>query len=159
MIGLILAIIVFNVVAFLTNKNLTKNQIVHIWSFTIAFQLIFDLVVEFKYDGYWYFSKDLDWGGLLAHLVLVPPVNMMFLNWYPFTSDKIKRFSYITFWVIAILLYEVLTLLPEPWGYFNYGWWKLWHAAAINPILFLILLKYYRWIVSIEQNDFKHRNP
>ncbi|MDQ0200452.1 hypothetical protein J2S10_003641 [Neobacillus ginsengisoli] len=51
MIGLIIAIIVFNLIAFKTNKIPTTNQIVHIWSFTIAFQTVFDVFVEFKYHG------------------------------------------------------------------------------------------------------------
>lgn len=60
MIGLIAAIIVFNFIAFKTNKILTTNQIVHIWAFTIAFQTVFDVYVEFKYHGYWYFAEEVD---------------------------------------------------------------------------------------------------
>lgn len=151
MIGLLLAIIIFNIIAFRTNKRLAGNQIVHIWSFTIAFQVVFDIIVEHKYHGYWYFEQGVDWFGLLPHLVLVPPVNMIFLNWYPYKGTLIKKLFYLTVFVIAILLYEVITLLPEPWGYFHYGWWRLWHAAIINPILLLILLSYYKWICYLEK--------
>jgi hypothetical protein len=151
MIGLLIAIIAFNYLAFKKNKRLTGNQIVHIWTFTIAFQTIFDLIVEFKFHGYWYFDKEIDWAGLLAHLFLVPPVNMIFLNWYPHHSKIIKKILYIILFVIAILLYEVITLLPEPWGFFHYGWWKLWHAAVLDPLLLLILLGYYKWICKLEQ--------
>ncbi|WP_339149239.1 hypothetical protein [Sutcliffiella sp. BMC8] len=56
MIGLILAIILFNIIAWKVKKKLTRNQMVHIWLFTIAFQLIHDLIVEFKLGGYWYFN-------------------------------------------------------------------------------------------------------
>jgi hypothetical protein len=45
-----------------------------------------------------------------------------------------------------------LTLLPEPWGYFHYGWWKLWHAAILDPILLLILLGFYKLICKLERN-------
>ncbi|MEH7748936.1 hypothetical protein V7659_28560, partial [Neobacillus drentensis] len=86
MIGLLIAIISFNYFAFKKNKILTGNQIVHIWTFTIAFQVLFDIIVEFKYHGYWYFDKEIDWEGLLPHLFLVPPANMIFLNWFPFKS-------------------------------------------------------------------------
>lgn len=151
MIGLIIAIITFNFVAFKTNKRLTANQLVHIWLFTIALQETFDLFVEFKYHGYWYFGKEVDWEGTLPHTILVPPVNIMFLNWYPFKTTFSKQTIYLTVWVVGILTYELVTLLPEPWGYFHYGWWKLWHAALIDPILFLILLGYYRWICKLEQ--------
>jgi hypothetical protein len=78
MIGLLISVIIFNVIAFKTNTKLTGNQIVHIWFFTIAFQVTFDILVEFKYHGYWYFDKEIDWGGLIPHTVLVPPVNIFF---------------------------------------------------------------------------------
>jgi hypothetical protein len=150
MFGMIIAAILFNFFAFTTKKRLTKNQILHIWTFTISAQLIFDVMIEFKYWGYWYFDKEPNWAGLMAHIVLVPPVNMMFLNWYPFRGDLIKRFSYIIFWVVAILLYEVIALLPEPWGYFNYGWWRLWHAALLDPMLLLLMVKFYKLITRFE---------
>lgn len=151
MIGLLIAIIAFNYLAFKTNKTLTGNQIVHIWVFTIAFQTLFDVLIEFKYHGYWYFDREIDWAGLLPHLLLVPPVNMIFLNWYPYKTNFIKKMVYIIFFVISILIYEIITLLPEPWGYFHYGWWKLWHAAVLDPFLLLILLGYYKWICKLEK--------
>jgi hypothetical protein len=150
MIGLLIAIIVFNLIAFRTNTTLTLNQILHVWTFTIASQQTFDLLIEFKYEGYWYFGKEVDWMGLLAHTILIPPVNMMFLNWYPFKKKLRHKTRYIVIWVIAILIYETITLLPKPWGYFHYGWWKLWYAAIVDPILLLILLNYYKWIRKAE---------
>lgn len=96
MIGLIIAIILFNFIAFKTNKRLTANQIVHIWAFTIALQQLGDLYIDTKYHGYWYFSKDIDgWREILTLTVLIPPVNMMFLNWYPSGEAFHKRIMYI----------------------------------------------------------------
>ncbi|WP_129731889.1 MULTISPECIES: hypothetical protein [Bacillaceae] len=151
MIGCIIAIIVFNILAFKLNKRLTTNQVVHIWTFTIAFQCIFDFMLEFKYYGYWYFDKGADWLGLLPHTVLISPVNMMFLNGYPFEYGMRKKVVYIVVWTLGVLVYETITLLPEPWGYFHYGWWRLWHAALVDPVLFFILLKYYKWICKLER--------
>jgi hypothetical protein len=156
MIGLLIAVIIFNVIAFKTNKKLTGNQIVHIWVFTIAFQVTFDILVEFKYHGYWYFEKGIDWVGLIPHTVLVPPVNIFFLNWYPHKGIFSKKLFFLVIFLIAILLYEMVTLLPAPWGYFHYGWWKLWHAAIINPILLIILLGYYKWICHLEKKAAWH---
>ncbi|MBU8589665.1 hypothetical protein KM925_27645 [Priestia megaterium] len=150
MIGLTIAIIVFNFIAFITNKRLTSNQILHLWLFTIAFQSSFDVYIDLKYHGYWYFTDGADWKGLLAHTVLLPPVNMMFLNWYPFKRGYTRQVCYFIFWLIAILLYEMLTLLPAPWGYFHYGWWNLWHSAILNPVLLLILLCFYKCICKLE---------
>lgn len=159
MIGLILAIIVFNVIAFKTNKRLTANQIVHSWIFTIAFHLIFDLIIERKYEGYWYFDKKVDWLDLPLHTILLPPVIMMFLNWYPFKSKMIKQVLYIIFWVIGIVIYEAIALLPKPWGYFHYGWWSLGHSAIIDPILLLIVLGYYKWICKLENKLLARKKP
>ncbi|MCH6265472.1 MULTISPECIES: hypothetical protein [Neobacillus] len=153
MIGLIIAILIFNFIAFKENRVLTANQIVHIWCFTIAFQSTFDVLVEIKYHAYWYFGKDVEWAGIIPHLFVVPPVNMIFLNWFPFKGPFVKKVSFIILFVIAILVYEMITLFPEPWGYFHYGWWKLWHAAILDPILLLILLGYYKWICRLEKRS------
>ncbi|MDF2058452.1 hypothetical protein P2R43_30575 [Priestia megaterium] len=148
--------------SFKTNKRLTAKQIVHLWLFTITFQSSFDVYIDLKYHGYWYFTDDADWKGLLVHTVLLPPVNMMFLNWYPFKRGYIKQVCYFIFWLIAILLYEMLTLLPAPWGYFHYGRWNLWHSAILNPVLLLILLGFYKVICKIEDKLLlrkKNRKP
>ncbi|MFE8698359.1 hypothetical protein ACFYKT_18720 [Cytobacillus sp. FJAT-53684] len=150
MIGLILSVIVVNVIAFFIKKNLTVNQMVHIWFFTISFQLIFDVFIDLKYHGYWYVTKGIDWEALPAYTILIPPVNIMFLNWFPFKSSFTKKVMYIAIWEAALLIYESIVQLPAPWGYFEYGWWELWYSALINPLLLLSLLGYYKWIQSIE---------
>lgn len=151
MILLIISIILFNVIAFKTNKRLSRQEIAHLWSFVIAFQVSFDVYIDLKYQAYWYFSRVTDWRDLLPHTFLLPSVNMMFLNWYPFKQTLLKQIRYIFFWVMAILSYELLTLLPEPWGYFHYGWWSIWYSAIIDPILFIILLMYYK--AFIKENE------
>ncbi|MGJ7913298.1 hypothetical protein [Neobacillus sp. LXY-1] len=150
MLGLLIAIIIFNIVAIKKNR-LSTNQLVHIWMFTITSQSLFDLFVEFKYHGYWYFDKEIDFSGLLPHIILVPPVNTVFLSLFPFHKTFLHKMIYFICFYIFILLYELVTLLPSPWGYFHYGWWKLWHAAILDPILLLILLGYYKWICQIEK--------
>lgn len=87
-----------------------------------------------------------------AHILLLPPVNMMLLNWFPFKSRITSKIRYIILWVIGTLLYEVIALLPEPWGYFHYGWSKLQYSVFVNPILFLILLGYYKFVCRLEKN-------
>ncbi|MDF2961560.1 MAG: hypothetical protein K0S39_3295 [Paenibacillus sp.] len=151
MLGLIIAIVVFNLIAFKITKRLTTNQIVHIWTFTTVFQDSFDLFVDYKYHGYWYFTKGLDWQSLPAHIALLPPINMMFLNGYPFKKTLNQKILYLLYWDTGTVIYELITLLPEPWGYFHYGWWKWWHSLLINPILLMILLGYYKWICRIEK--------
>lgn len=151
-IGFIIAIALFNVIAFRTNRRLTKNQIIHIWMFTIALQAVTDTFVDFKYHGYWYFDKEINWGVLPALTILIPPVNMIFLNWFPFHQRLYTRILYVAIWVVAITLYEAIALLPEPWGYFYHGWWNLWYSAIVNPLLLCIVLFYYKWICKIENS-------
>ena len=144
MVGLLLSIFFLNAIAFFTNKRLTPNQIVHIWMFTIALQMSFDFYVDMEYHGYWYFTKNADWEEMPTNFFLVPPASMIFLNFYPFEKSKIKQSIYLILFVLGVLVYEAMMLLPEPWGYFHYGWWNLWHSAFINPILFVILIGYYK---------------
>jgi hypothetical protein len=152
MIGLILAIIIANYIAFSTNTRLTTNQIVHIWMFTIAFQMNFDFYVDMEHNGYWYFTKRADWKELPTNIILVPPVNIIFLNFFPFKKSLVKKLSFFLLFLIGILIYEVIALLPEPWGYFHFGWWKLSYSLILDPILLLIILGYYKWICRIESD-------
>lgn len=78
MLGLMIAIILYNSLAFLTNKRHTKNQIVHIWTFTIALQVIVDMYLSVEYLGYWYFTKDATLADLLVLIFVIPPVNRCF---------------------------------------------------------------------------------
>jgi hypothetical protein len=151
MVGLIISIILFNIFAFKTNKHLNKNQILHIWLYTISLQAIFDTYIDLKYQGYWYFSKGVDWASLLNLIFLVPPVNMAFLNWYPHNASFFKKLRYIFYCEIFLLSYELFTLSPEPYGFFHYGWWNLGYSALLNPFLLLSLLAYYKIILRIER--------
>lgn len=121
--------------------------------FTVLFQVLFDIVINIKYGGYWYFSKGVDWKSAPAYFLLVPPVNLLFLNWYPFKSNLFKQTIYITGYHVFVLIYELFTLLPEPWGYFRYGWWNIWYSIVLNPFLFVILLVYYKWILKLEMHS------
>ncbi len=152
MIGLLISILIFNFCAFRLNKHLSRNQILHIYVFSIAFQLLFDIIIDFKLHAYWYFTIDIEWHVLLYALFLVPPVNILFLNFFPFKKSILKKIIAIFLWNIAFLFYEFITLLPEPWGYFNYGWWKWWYSALLNPLLLYIVIKYYRLVQKIESS-------
>lgn len=151
-IGLLISILLFNFLAFRLNKHLNKNQLLHVYIFSIAFQLLFDIIIDFKLHAYWYFTIEIEWDILLYAIFLVPPVNIIFLNYFPFKKSFLHKIMVILLWNIAFLLYEFLTLSPEPWGYFHYGWWKWWYSALLNPVLLLIVLKYFRCIKKIESS-------
>lgn len=154
MIGLSIAIVISIFVALKMNKRLPMNHVLQIWTFSAALQTGFDIYIAIRYKGYWYFEKDLlEWAGILPHLLLVPAINIIFLNGYPFDSRWMKRIIYITNWTVCIVIYELLTLLPEPWGYFRYGWWNIWYSALLDPILLVILVKYYKLIKRLDKNE------
>lgn len=156
MIGLLIAVVLFNFLAIKLNKKLNANRILHIWMFTSTFQLLFDTFIDFKYLGYWYFTQEIDWISILNIIFLVQPVNIIFLNYYPFKKKKYIKILFILCFNLIILLYEKIALLPEPWGYFHYGWWRIWYSAVINPILFFFLIFYYNYIVYLEQKIIRH---
>ncbi|MBV7504383.1 hypothetical protein KW850_03780 [Bacillus sp. sid0103] len=151
MVGIIVSVIIINVILLKVRKRLSKSEMLQVWLFSSMFQLLFDVFVSLKYQGYWYFNKGVDWESLPVYLCLVPPVNIIFLNVYPLKSSFTKQFLFFLAWNVIIVIYEVLTLLPEPWGYFHYGWWRLYHSVMINPFLLLILLGYYKLICRLEQ--------
>jgi hypothetical protein len=150
MIGLLLAVALFNTIAHLTTKRLTKNQIIHIWTFTVAIQVLVDGYLCKKYHAYWYFSGSLEWKTLLPLTVLIPPVNIIFLNSYPLGKSFVKQLLYILLWDLVITAYELIALLPQPWGYFNYGWWRISYSFLVYPFLLWIVAVYYKWIRKIE---------
>jgi len=152
MILLYASVIFFNILAFITVKRFSKNLIVHIWSFTCAFQMIFDVFVDIKYHGYWYVTLGVDWAAFPAYTVLIPPVNLMFLNWFPFRKSLLAKLVYIGVWEVMLLFYEYCATLPEPWGFFHYGWWNLWISGFVNPLLLLTLVVYYKFILRLEEN-------
>ncbi|BDH61677.1 hypothetical protein MTP04_18070 [Lysinibacillus sp. PLM2] len=153
MIGLIIAVIFFNTVAFITVKQLTKSQMAHMWIFTILLHLLVDLYLGLKYHGYYYFNKGIEWIDLPAVTLITPPVVLLFLNRFPFRDSFLKRFVYIILWSIVPVIYEALALLPQPWGFFHYGWWKLTYSAIVYPVLLTIIVSYYMWICHLEKKN------
>lgn len=153
MLGLIIAVIFLNSAAFINSKRFTKNQILHIWISTIVFQLLVDMYLSLKYHGYWYFNKGVEWSDLPALTLLGAPTIMLFLNWFPFHTSFFKRMFYIILWSILIVIYEAFALLPEPWGYFHHGWWKLGYSTLSYPVLLLIVLYYYKLVSKVEKTN------
>ncbi|OIK05669.1 hypothetical protein BIV60_27625 [Bacillus sp. MUM 116] len=149
----VISIIVFNFIVYKMNKRLTKNQMVHIWTFTIILLTWADIYIDEKTGGYWYFYKGIEWRNFLVYTLLIPPVNVIFLNWYPFNASRLKMFRYFVYWIIFITAYESISLLPEPWGFFHYGWWNILYSIMCDPVLLFILLKYYKWICKIEKRN------
>ncbi|WP_449619763.1 hypothetical protein [Robertmurraya sp. Marseille-Q9965] len=154
MIGLATGIVVCVFIALMINRKLPMNHVLQIWTFSAAFQTGFDVFMIVRFKGYWYFDNEtIEFAAILPHLFLVPAVNIIFLNGYPFEKRWIKCVLYIFIWTVGIVVYELITLLPEPWGFLRYGWWNIWYSALLDPILLFILVKYYRLIKRLDKNQ------
>lgn len=125
----------------------------HIWCFTIAVQGMYDLFVDVKYGGYHYFSEEIEWRGLPARLFLTAPANIIFLNLFPFEKNLFVKIAYIFLWEVIIVCYEWVTLLPEPWGFFRYEWWKISYSVILDPFLMLIIFGFYYVIRKVEKKS------
>ncbi|MCF3944803.1 hypothetical protein [Oceanobacillus alkalisoli] len=78
MLGLIIAIIAFNGIAFMRVKRLAKSHIVHICTFTILFHVSVDLLLSVKYGAYWYFDREIQWLDVPAVALLSPSAALLF---------------------------------------------------------------------------------
>ena len=151
MIIFIVSIVIFNFVAYVMKKQLTKIEILLIWEFSMVLEILFDIYMDEKTSGYWYCGKGIDWTNVIAYSVLIPPVCVIFLNWYQLNNYSwLIRVEYFIFWLIFLLVYELLALTPKPWGYFHYGWWKLVYSVLLDPFLLMLLVFYYKWVRKIE---------
>lgn len=87
--------IVFNVIAYKFVKEMSANKIVHIWLFTISLQLLFDTFIDLKYYGYWYLTQGIDYLAFPAYTLLIPPINVLFLEYFPFGRSVKGKALYI----------------------------------------------------------------
>lgn len=70
--------------------------------FTIALQMNFDFYIDMGLKGYCYFTKEADWEEFPTNFLLVPPVNMIFLNFFPFQKRIAKK---VMFFILFIMEY------------------------------------------------------
>lgn len=151
MVGFWVSLFVFNVLAFFFHHRLSNVQILCVWLFTVSFQTITDVFLDFHYQAYWYFTKEVEWLTLPNVLFLVPPVNIIFLHFFPFGEGKKKQLVYLFGFTVTILLYELFTLLPQPLGYFHYGWWEFYYSALLDPFLLLSVVGFYKFVLFLEK--------
>ncbi len=104
--------------------------------FALTFELIANIYLDLKYDLYGYFNKGVDWESLPALVLIFPAVNILFLNFYPFTKSKTKQLFYILICSIIGVVFEWIYLQTE---FFYYNGWKLWFSLASYPIIFYII--------------------
>ncbi|WP_407272771.1 CBO0543 family protein [Radiobacillus sp. PE A8.2] len=137
MIIIFACLILFNIIAILVPKRLTKIEIYATSFFAIAFGRTADAFLDIKYNFYGYITEGIQYTGVLAQFLIYPAISTLFLNFFP-SNKKLKyKALYIIGWSIFSVIFEWISLQTN---FFYYTTWKLWYSALIYPFLFLILL-------------------
>ena len=148
--GLWILVFVFfaflNLWIFLIRKRLTKMEIYATSVFAIFFGLITDVILDLHYNIYGYFDKGFQWKKLLAIFMYFPATNLLFLNYFPFNKNRLKKLSYLLFWTLFSITFEWFSRKTY---FFYYNGWKLWYSTLLYPFIFLILLINLKFIQRI----------
>jgi hypothetical protein len=137
MLFLIISVVVYNLIAILIPKRLTKIEMYGTSLFGLYFALITDVYLDLKHNLYGYFTKGVDYKSLIAIFGLYPSVNIIFLNYFPFRKGIKAKIIYILGWSMLLIIYEWVSLIA---GYFYHNEWKLWYSALLYPLILSILV-------------------
>ena len=132
-----LAFGIFNLVAFLVPKRLSKIEIYATSFFAFTYGITVDMILDIHYDLYGYFEKGFQWLGLLAIYLYFPSISVLFLNLYPIKRKMLVKISYILGWTLFSILFEWFCLHTK---FYYYNGWKMWYSALVYPLIFSILL-------------------
>lgn len=138
----------FYALAIIMPKRISWLDIWSVTLFSLVVENMSDMVLDLKLNLFGYIAPGVQWSGFLP-VFMYPPVNAIFLNYYPFYGTKLHKLIYILGWTAFCLVYEVAALES---GYFYYVTWKLWYSALSYPLLLLAVLcncKFTRWLHSL----------
>jgi hypothetical protein len=133
----ITSIIIFNFIAFIITKSLTKHEIYTTSLFAYVLSSTTDLIFADKYHLYRYFDKGVQYMDIVAMIGIYPAISIIFLNLFPYKKGVMSKVLYILSWTIFSIAYE---WTAEQTEFFTYTGWKLWYSALIYPFLFVVLL-------------------
>ncbi|WP_058309050.1 CBO0543 family protein [Gracilibacillus massiliensis] len=141
-------LILFNIIAFFMPKRLTKIEIYATALFATCFGFVVDILLDFKSNMYGFLTEGVSYLGVMAQLLIYPSINILFLNYFPFTKNTTAKTLYIVAWSVFSVVFEWISLQTS---FFYYTTWKLWYSAVLYPILFLILLANLRIVRRIKE--------
>jgi hypothetical protein len=133
----ITSIIIFNFIAFIIPKRLTKHEVYTTSLFAYVLSSTTDLILADKYHLYRYFDKGIQYMDIVAMIGIYPAISVIFLNLFPFKKGLMSKVFYILTWTIFAMAYE---WTAEQTEFFTYTGWKLWYSTLIYPSLLIILL-------------------
>lgn len=133
---IIISIIVFNTIAFLIPKQMTKIEMFTTSLFAMLLQKQVDILLALKYELYGYVGK-IKISNVISNYGIYPAVNIIFLNFFPFKKSLKRKIYYILVWAAFLVGFEWACVKA---GYFYHNGWKYWYSALANPIILLILV-------------------
>lgn len=142
---LIASLLLFYAIAIFMPKHISWLVIWTTALFSLVLENMSDMALDLKLNLFGYIAPGNQWSGFLP-VFLYPPVNAIFLNYYPYKKSRLHKFMYVVGWTAFCLVYEVGALRS---GFFYYTKWKLWYSALCYPVLLLMVLwncKFTRWL-------------
>ncbi|MDP4085520.1 MAG: CBO0543 family protein [Bacillota bacterium] len=122
-------------------KRISKLQIWSTSLFSLVIESMSDMTLDLKLNLFGYIAPGDQWSGFLP-IFLYPPINAIFLNYFPYKKTKLHKMLYIASWTVFCLAYECAALRS---GFFYYSKWKLWYSALCYPVLLLMVLGNYKF--------------
>jgi hypothetical protein len=152
MIFTLISAFIFMVIAYFIHKRISYVEMYTVILFSAVFQLIVDILLEFKYELYGYFDKGVDYQTFIFIFMIYPPLTVIFLNYFPLGRGSIILSLYFLGWVIFAIVYEYLAVQV---GAFYYTNWKLWYSAIIYPFVYLLITLNFLFIRKLIAIDTK----
>lgn len=146
MLFLILSVTVFNLIALFIPKRISGIEIITTTLFALYLEALVNIFLDFKYDLYGYFSKGVDWRGLLYGFGIFGQVSIVYLNYFPYNKKLMNKIIYIIGWSVFAYIYELLFLWSKT---YYYNGWKYWYSLIIYPILYLILMYFHKRVLFL----------
>ncbi|WP_052345876.1 CBO0543 family protein [Paucisalibacillus sp. EB02] len=150
MVFALISAFIFMVVAYLIPKRLSYVEMYTAILFSCVFQLIVDILLEFKYGLYGYFDKGVDYRTFVFIFMVYPPLTIIFLNYFPIGKGSVILSMYFLGWVIFAIVYEFFAVQA---GAFYYENWKLWYSAVIYPFVYLLISLNFLFIRKLIAQD------
>jgi hypothetical protein len=150
MVYVLISAFLFTAIAYLIKKRISYVEMYASSIFSIVFQLITDIILEFKYNLYGYFDKGVDFPTFIVTIFIFPSLTIIFLNYFPLNRKLLHKFFYILGWSIFAIIYEYFSVKSELFYYVD---WKLWYSALIYPFIYLIIYLNFIWIKKLQKHQ------
>jgi hypothetical protein len=150
MLFLIVSIVVFNGIAFLIPKQMSRVEIYASALFAVFLEYIANYALDFINKLYGYFEPGIDVKGFIVVLGIYPAVNTIFLNFFPHKGKVSKKFIYLLGFSLFSLFYEWLS---EKSSYFYHSGWTYIESLIAYPILWGIIIINFKLIRNLIRRE------